>query len=275
MAGFTVGVGPWPGGTVVGAYLASRVPVGATEPSGVPITTGTATGAGSVAFTDLDEQQRYVAFAAGYPMVRFSVPLTRSRAGYVSDRERLSELETAADSADLEGETVDTDEAYRIIMFSNGTVRAIPRDAEPPSPPTGLSALARLTSVRLTWIESAGAALYAVFRDGTQIGTTSIADFRDTSVAVSSTYSYRVQAIDQYGQRSELTVAVSAFIDPALNDPPTLDIRCWPAEIPTNGVAIVRVNAHDVDAQVLAIALDVDLGVLEQTADPSVWRLTI
>jgi hypothetical protein len=108
-----------------------------------------------------------------------------------------------------------------------------------------------------------------------QIGTSSVPDFRDTTVTVSSTYTYTVQAIDQYGQRSGMSASENAFIDPALNEAPEVTITCWPAEIPTNGIALVRVNAIDVDAQLLALTLDVDLGALEVTDDPSVWRLTI
>lgn len=170
--------------------------------------------------------------------------------------------------------TVDTEEAYRVILFSNGNVRAIPIGAVPPSIPTGLARVPRINSVRLTWAVPAGAATYAVYRNGAPYAIASTNSYRDRSVTVGATYTYAVQAISSFGLRSAITDTVSAFIDPALNIAPTVEVRTW-AGIPVyaHSRSIVRVNASDADAQVLAYTLGVDIGSLIATADPSVWIL--
>lgn len=194
--------------------------------------------------------------------------------------------ETPIDSANLElfgahvaaqphGTAVDTGAAMRIIVLSTGQVIAIPAAAVAPSAPEDLECTVRLTSVRLAWAPGAGAASYAITRDGTQIATTSESTYRDSAITPGATYSYRVASIDQYGQRSAATSPVSAFVDPELNEPPSVDIRCWPPELPTNGVGLIRLNAIDVDVQALALELSVDAGQLQVTEDPSVWLVRI
>ena len=67
---------------------------------------------------------------------------------------------------------------------------------------------------------------------------------------------------------------MSAFIDPALNEPPTVTITSWPTSVPLGGSrAVIHVNAKDVDAQALAHTLNTDVGSLVATADPTVWIL--
>jgi hypothetical protein len=183
-------------------------------------------------------------------------------------------LAGATTSGGLDDETVDTGSHFRLIMFSNGTVRAIPFSTPDPSAPTGVQVTAKLSSVRLTWTAVAGAAQYAIFRNGTQTATSTVAAYRDINIAVGSTYSYQVQTLDAYGQRSPLTSAVTAFIDPASNSAPTVTVRAWPTTFPTNGKTLLRVNASDVDAQTLALALSVDTGNLAATSDPAIWIYT-
>ena len=48
-----------------------------------------------------------------------------------------------------------------------------------------------------------------------------------------------------------------------------------PLPIPTDGPAIIRVNAREIDTQTIAYALHVDAGSLTATSDPSVWVLRI
>jgi hypothetical protein len=176
---------------------------------------------------------------------------------------------------ELDGYTVDTSEHYRLIMLSSGTVRAIPYGAVPPAMPTSLSAQARLTSVTLSWIAVSGASSYVIRRDGIQIGTSNTNSFRDRTVLAGATYAYRVAALDQYDQQSAFTASANAFINPALNSAPTVEITTWPPQVNPSGVTIIRVNASDADAQVLALQLNVSAGSLQPTADRSVWLLTI
>lgn len=202
-----------------------------------------------------------------------TVTRVRTSSGWV-DLQQGPQGPPGPGGAGAEGNTVDTFQPYKIIMLSNGTVRAIPLGALPPATPTGLAVLARLSSVRVTWAAAAGAYQYAVYRNGVQIALIFGLSYRDSAITVSSTYSYQVQAVDFYGQRSGWTPSVTAFIDPATNSDPVLSIRSWPAVLPTDGKAILRVNTRDVDAQILAVSLDVDVGTIEETNDPSVWIYT-
>lgn len=170
-------------------------------------------------------------------------------------------------------ETADTFENYKIIVLSDGTVRAIPDVAEPPGIPLP-TITTRLSSVLLEWPAAARASSYAILRDFVQIATTGYLAFRDRAVVVGAHYTYRLQSIDQYGQRSTYSNPLDAFIDPALNVPPEVSIRTWPEAMPTVGKAYVRINASDLNAQALALHLDVSVGTLEATDDPSVYLYT-
>jgi hypothetical protein len=172
------------------------------------------------------------------------------------------------------GETVDTGELYRVILFADGTVRGIPITATNPDVPTGLARIVRIAFVKLTWTAVTGATSYLIYRGGTQIATSGTNSYRDGTVLVSSTYSYTVRAVNTYGLRSDHSTAVTAFVDPALNRAPEIEVRTWPASaIALGNRAVVRVNTIDVDGQTLAIALGVDAGDLVATFDPSVWIL--
>lgn len=195
--------------------------------------------------------------------------------GNVSYRSTFEAL-SGAGGALGSGLTVDTFDEFKLIMFANGDVRAVPVGAVAPAVPTGLAATPRLSSVRVTWNAAPLAARYVLYRSpggilSEQVTATS---FRDLNITPSSTYVYQVQAVDAYGQRSAVSAGVSAFIDPALNVAPTIDVRCWPSVLPTNGRGILRVNARDANAQVLALSLGVDVGTIAPTSDPSVWTYT-
>lgn len=165
---------------------------------------------------------------------------------------------------------------YRLIAFINGTIRAIPVDTPDPVPPTGLAATATVSVVRLTWTAaSTPGATYWVYRNGSEVGSTTATSYRDLTVTVNQHYTYQVQTRDPYGQRSALTTAVAAFTDPALNTPPVVHVTTWPAVIYPDAVTIVRVCGVDVDAQSLAYTLGVNAGSLTSTPDPSVWHLSV
>lgn len=171
-------------------------------------------------------------------------------------------------------ETADTFQLYKVILLSDGTVRAIPIDAEPPDIPTGLATVARLSSVSISWNAAARASTYVVYRGGSEIARASSASYRDIHITSGSTYNYSVQSVDQYGQRSAITSTVSAFIDPSLNVAPTVLVKAWPPAFSSSGKTVLRVNARDANAQVLALELDVDVGTITPTADPSIWIYT-
>lgn len=173
------------------------------------------------------------------------------------------------------GNTVDTGQPYRLILFSDGTVKAIPSNTPDPLAPTALDATERVASVTLTWSASLTSGVtYAVFRDNVQIGTTSALTYRDGTVATGSTYSYKVRAVDVYGQASAFTAPVTSFVDPALNVAPTATVTAWPPAYFTDGKTLIRVCGADADAQSLLFALGVNSGFVQATDDPTVWYYT-
>ncbi|QQS15939.1 MAG: fibronectin type III domain-containing protein [Candidatus Moraniibacteriota bacterium] len=92
-------------------------------------------------------------------------------------------------------------------------------DTTAPSVPSGLSGTAvSMTAIDLTWTASTdnvGVAGYRVFRNGTQVGTTSATTYSDTGLTKSTAYSYTVLAYDAAGNPSAQTTPVSVT---TLND---------------------------------------------------------
>ena len=85
-----------------------------------------------------------------------------------------------------------------------------------PSTPTGLSAtVAGDNQVNISWNASSdsggpGLAGYKIYRDGTQIGTSSSTSYSDTGVTPFNTYTYTVAAYDTHGTTSGQSAAASA-----------------------------------------------------------------
>lgn len=206
-------------------------------------------------------------------------------AGLISASDLRGQLDDIIDSATFPedggagsgGITVDTGAPYRIIMLSDGTVKAIPVAAVPPSPPASLAISVGLTSVNLSWPIVTEAVKFYVYRDGALLDNNVVfQSFRDTTIVIGNTYEYRVSSVDQYNQVSPRSAAAFATIDASLNHAPTdVVITCWPNPLPTDGPALVRVNAHEIDVQNIAYLLNVDVGALRDTDDPSVWIVTI
>ena len=88
-------------------------------------------------------------------------------------------------------------------------------DRTAPAAPTGLSTASEADGLRVAWSAAEGAVSYRVYRaaasDGTYtaVGTTGQLSYLDTSAAESSTYSYRVTALDAAGNESAQSAAVS------------------------------------------------------------------
>ena len=87
-------------------------------------------------------------------------------------------------------------------------------DAQAPSVPAGLSAQAVSSSqINLSWTASTdnvGVAGYRVYRNGSQIDTTSTTSYSNTGLSPSTTYTYSVSAYDAVGNNSAQTPNVSA-----------------------------------------------------------------
>jgi chitodextrinase len=94
------------------------------------------------------------------------------------------------------------------------TVAGAP-DTSPPSVPAGLSGTAFDSSrIDLSWSAStdtggSGLAGYRVYREGVEIGTTTVPSYSDTGLAAVTSYTYTVEAYDNAGNSSVPSAPVS------------------------------------------------------------------
>ena len=83
-----------------------------------------------------------------------------------------------------------------------------------PTTPTGLTATAASSSaVNLSWTPSTddvGVAGYKVFRNGTQVATTTAPSYQDTGLSEATSYSYTVSAFDAAGNESPRSSVATA-----------------------------------------------------------------
>jgi hypothetical protein len=108
------------------------------------------------------------------------------------------------------------------------------------------------------------------------LNSTTSLSYRDTNIVVDNTYEYRISTVDQYGQISPRSDPVFATTALSLNNAPTdVEIRVWPTPIPTDGPAFIRVNANEIDIQIMSFLLNVDAGSIRATNDPSLWIITV
>lgn len=111
-------------------------------------------------------------------------------------------------------------------------------DTTAPTTPTLVSVVpVATTQINVTWTASTDdVALsgYRLFRNGTQIATTTLLSYSDTSLTASTTYSYFVDAFDFFGNisSSSLTLATTTLVNP----PPIATTT--PATGGTSGTAI-------------------------------------
>lgn len=82
---------------------------------------------------------------------------------------------------------------------SAATVTTPDPPSEPPAAPTGLTATPNGQSVSLSWIASAGATGYQVWRDGVLLAPAPATTYTDLTVAGGATYVYTVKAVNQAG----------------------------------------------------------------------------
>jgi chitodextrinase len=101
-------------------------------------------------------------------------------------------------------------------------------DTTPPSIPTGLTATANSsTEIDLSWTASTdnvGVTGYKIYRNGTQVGTTtSVTAYADTGLVTSTIYNYTVAAYDAAGNVSSQSSSASATTQAGVTFTPTDD----------------------------------------------------
>jgi hypothetical protein len=140
-------------------------------------------------------------------------------------------------------------------------------DGVPPSTPANLSATQDAAGVQLQWTSSTdnvGVTNYAVFRDGSEIGTIPTAEYTDTSAPV-GLHAYTVYAEDKAGNRSSaseplvFTLAADNFRQKASLAKPALRWRRRP-----NGTFVFEVDARS-NSDVVSVGLWVNGRLLRLT----------
>jgi len=103
---------------------------------------------------------------------------------------------------------------YRPYTYPHPLRGGAPSDTTPPSVPINLTATAAsFSQVNLTWTASTdnvGVTGYQIFRNGSQIGTTSSNNYADTGLSPSTLYTYTVAAFDAAGNTSAPSTPASA-----------------------------------------------------------------
>jgi hypothetical protein len=97
---------------------------------------------------------------------------------------------------------------------SGGGTPSSPADATPPTVPTNLTAIAVSSSqINLSWIASTDnveVTAYKIYRNGVQVGTSATANYNDSGLLPSTSYSYIVSAFDEAGNGSDQSTSISA-----------------------------------------------------------------
>ena len=126
---------------------------------------------------------------------------------------------------------------------AGGTVTVLaPADAIAPSVPTNLTATAASsTQINLAWTASTdnvGVTGYKIFRNGTQIATSTVTSYQNPGLTPSTTYSYRVSAFDAAGNNSPQSAAASATTQAAADTiPPSV-----PANLAAKAASSTQIN---------------------------------
>jgi parallel beta-helix repeat protein len=96
-------------------------------------------------------------------------------------------------------------------------------DTTAPIAPSNLAGAAvSKTSINLTWTASTdnvGVAVYRIYRNGTQVGTSVAASYSDTGLTAGTQYSYMVVAYDAAGNPSASATAVATTISSSVSSP--------------------------------------------------------
>jgi alpha-tubulin suppressor-like RCC1 family protein/chitodextrinase len=164
-------------------------------------------------------------------------------------------------------------------VFENGTVTP---DTTAPSVPTGLIASGSSSSqINLGWTASTdnvGVVGYKVYRNGTEVGSSSSTSYSDTGLTASTTYNYKVAAIDAAGnisaQSAQVSAATSGASDTTL---PAVSLTAPLAGATVSGTVTLSANASD-NVGVVGVQFKVDganVGVEDAISPYSVsWSTT-
>lgn len=138
------------------------------------------------------------------------------------------------------------------IYFSHGStgirlVMKVPKDNQPPSMPTNLSAQAVSSAqINLTWAESTDndrISGYKIYRNGECIGISHSTAFSDCGLEPGTTYTYTVQAFDAYGNTSAKTANITAKTGTLTNSTPR--VQGQSVSVAEDGEIEINLQAFD------------------------------
>lgn len=146
-------------------------------------------------------------------------------------------------------------------------------DTQAPSVPSGLTAtVASATQINLGWnasTDNVGVAGYKIYRNGSQVGTSTTTSYSDTGLTPSTTYTYKVEAYDAAGNTA-LSASVSATT-PAAPDTqaPSVSIASPASGSTVSGTINVSASASD-NVEVAGVQFKLDGSNLgsEDTSSP-------
>jgi len=122
-----------------------------------------------------------------------------------------------------------------LLLLTAGTL-ARPDAAFAPGKPRSLKASADgARAVKLDWRRVSGAALYYVYRDGNRVAQSDRSDYRDEGLEPSTTYVYRVSAVDDAGDEG------------ALSDPAQVTTEALPGPSAPTDLAATAVGPYRID----------------------------
>ena len=128
--------------------------------------------------------------------------------------------------SDMRGANVDT----YLLDLQNGSTPPLPApvDTEAPSVPNNLSGTALSSSqINLSWspaTDNVGVVGYKIYRSGAQIATSTTANYQNTNLSPSTSYSYTVSAFDAAGNVSAQSASVTVLSLPIADvAPPQLN----------------------------------------------------
>ena len=135
-----------------------------------------------------------------------------------------------------------TDELGRTFDVQTYTFPNGPADAQPPTPPTTVSATAVSTGrVDLSWsgaTDDVGVTGYRVYRDGTELVEQAGTSYSDRTVSPASTYNYTIVAVDGSGKASPPSAPATATTTGAPDGTPP----STPASLTGNSPSSSQVN---------------------------------
>ena len=145
-----------------------------------------------------------------------------------------------------------------MLTKSRGTTPPPTGDTAPPTVPTNLSASGTTqTQTTLSWTaatDAVGVTGYKVYRNGTQVGTTTTPSYTATGLTAATTYSFTVSAYDAAGNNSAQSTAVTVTTASTTNTPPTANAGAdQTITLPTNAVTLTGTGT-DTDGTITSYA---------------------